>query len=98
MVCTLEEIRNKDVINVLNGENLGQVDDVEFDAETAAVTALILYGRPRIFGLFGARENCVIAFHQIHLIGKDVILVEQDHFDDCTKYTKLKLFHPKNST
>lgn len=50
MVCTLEELRSKDVINVVDGENLGRVDDLEVDAETAAVTALILYGRPRLLG------------------------------------------------
>ena len=46
MVCTLEELRSKDVINVVNGENLGRIDDLQMNAQTASVTALILYGRP----------------------------------------------------
>ena len=50
MVCTLEELRCKDVINIVNGENLGRVDDLQMDANSATVTALILYGRPRFFG------------------------------------------------
>lgn len=91
MVCTLEELRSKDVINVINGENLGRVDDLELDAETAAVTALILYGRPRILGLFGSRENCVIGFRQIHLIGKDTILVALEDPENCTTCTKIKM-------
>lgn len=90
MVCTLEELRSKDVINVVNGENLGRVDDLELDAETAAVTALVLYGRPRIFGLFGSRDNCVIKFRQIRLIGKDAILVSLGNFENYTTCTKIK--------
>ena len=90
MVCTLEELRSKDVINVVDGENLGRVDDLEVDAETAAVTALILYGRTRLLGLFGPRDNCVIGFRQIRLIGRDVILVELGAAGMYTKCTKIK--------
>ena len=90
MVCTLEELRSKDVINVVDGENLGRVDDLEVVAETAAVTALILYGRPRLLGLFGPRDNCVIGFRQIRLIGRDVILVELGAAGMYTKCTKIK--------
>ena len=35
MVCTLEELRSKDVINVVNGENLGRIDDLQMNAQTA---------------------------------------------------------------
>ena len=51
MVFTLEELRSKDVINVVNGENLGRIDDLQMNAQTASVTALILYGRPRLWGI-----------------------------------------------
>lgn len=90
MVCTLAELRSKDVINVLNGENLGRVDDLELDAKTATITALVLYGRPRVLGLFGPRDNCVIGFRQIRLIGKDTILVALGDLENCTKCTKIK--------
>ncbi len=90
MICTLEELRSKDVINVVNGENLGRVDDLEMDAENAAVTALILYGRPRVLGLFGSRDNCIIGFRQIQLIGRDVILVRLEHSEFCKKGTNEK--------
>ncbi len=89
MVCTLEELRSKDVINVVNGENLGKVDDLELNAETASVTALVLYGRPRFFGLFGPRDNCVIAFREIRLIGKDAILVALDDSRNCASCIKI---------
>ncbi len=75
MVCSLADLKDKDVINVCNGENLGYADDIRLDTRTAAVTGLILYGKPRYFGIFGAREKSVITYDQIRLIGKDVILV-----------------------
>ena len=89
MVCTLEELRSKDVINVVNGENLGRIDDLQMNAQTASVTALILYGRPRLGGIFGPRDNCIIDFRQIRLVGKDVILVELGKI--CTDCTNIKL-------
>lgn len=89
MVCTLEELRSKDVINVVNGENLGRIDDLQMNAQTASVTALILYGRPRLWGIFGQRDNCIIDFRQIRLVGKDVILVELGKM--CTDCTNIKL-------
>ncbi len=89
MVCTLEELRSKDVINVVNGENLGRIDDLQMDAQTASVTALILYGRPRFWGILGPRDNCIIVFHQIRLVGKDVILVELGRL--CTDCTNIKI-------
>ena len=89
MVCTLEELRSKDVINVVNGENLGRIDDLQMNAQTASVTALILYGRPRLLGIFGPRDNCIIDFRQIRLVGKDVILVELGKI--CTDCTNIEL-------
>lgn len=75
MLCSVEELREKDVINVCNGENLGYVDDVRLETQTYKIEALILYGKPRFFGLFGMRENILIPFESVQLIGKDVILV-----------------------
>ncbi len=75
MVCSLGEIRDKDVINICTGENLGYADDVQVDTQTGAVRGLILYGKPRYFGLFGAREESIITYDRIRLIGRDVILV-----------------------
>ena len=94
MVCTLEELRSKDVINVVNGENLGRIDDLQMNAQTASVTALILYGRPRLWGIFGPRDNCIIDFRQIRLVGKDVILVELGKIcTDCTNIELNKAVH-----
>ena len=41
MLCCIEELREKDVINVCDGENLGYVDDVRVDTQTHTIEALI---------------------------------------------------------
>lgn len=78
MICSMADLKDKDVINICNGENLGYADDIRLDTRTAAVTGLIMYGKPRYFGIFGAREKSVITYDQIRLIGKDVILVSME--------------------
>ena len=52
MICSLMDLRNKEVVNISNGEKLGFVDDIEIDTETSTVIALIVYGRERLWGLF----------------------------------------------
>ena len=51
MLYSFAEFRSKEVIDVGNGEKLGYVDDLEFDAQSAAVAAFVIRGRERLFGL-----------------------------------------------
>ena len=74
--CRLQELRKKEVINAHNGCKLGYVDDLEVDIKCAKVAALIVYGRPRLFGLFGKSDDYYIPWEKIRLIGEDAILVE----------------------
>ena len=76
MSCRLQELRKKVVINANNGCRIGYVDDLEVDTKCARVVALIVYGRPRIFGLFGKTDDFYIPWEKIRLIGEDAILVE----------------------
>ena len=76
MSCRFSELKKKEVINSTNGCKLGFVDDLEVDTKCARIIALIAYGRPRLFGLFGGGEECVIPWDKIRLIGEDAILVD----------------------
>ena len=88
MICSLEDLKEKDVINVCNGENLGYVDDIQLETNTSAIKSLIIYGKPKYFGLFGAKENYLIPFERIQLIGKDVILVSLNFNDKNNNMTE----------
>ena len=78
MVYSLGELKEKEVINLNNGEKLGFVDDIEFESETGRVVDFIIMGRSRFMGLFGREDDIVLSCSDIELIGKDTILVRYD--------------------
>lgn len=75
---TLRELTRKDVVQIRTGDNLGRVDDLEFDEQNARIRALILYGRPRFLGLLGRDPDVPIPWQDIVNLGTDVILVQTD--------------------
>ena len=75
MNCRLEDFRYKDVVNMENGVRLGCVSDVEINTTTARLTALIIRGQARLWGLLGRREDTVIPWEDIGMVGEDTILV-----------------------
>ena len=72
---TVYELCERDVVNVITGQNLGKVDDISFEPETASITGVILYGRLKLFGLLGREEDTAIPWGDIEKIGTDVLLV-----------------------
>lgn len=75
---TFQELRRKDVINVCDGVKLGRICDLELDVCThpPILTAIIVPGPTRFFGILRGDEELVIPCHCINKIGDDVILVE----------------------
>lgn len=74
-MLTLQELCEKEVISLRDGVNLGRVDDLCLEEETAQVTAIIIYGKLRWFGLLGREEDLRISWSDIATIGQDAILV-----------------------
>ena len=72
----VEDRRNKEVISVADGSKIGWVCDVEMETSTATLTALVIYGRARFFGLLGREEDTVIPWEKVRLIGDDTVLVD----------------------
>ncbi|MBQ2604604.1 MAG: YlmC/YmxH family sporulation protein [Acutalibacteraceae bacterium] len=76
MSCRIAELRHKEVINQSDGMRLGFVDDVEIDTKNACLISVIIYGRPKLFGILGRHDDIVIPWGSICLIGEDTILVK----------------------
>ena len=74
-MLTMQELCEKEVISLRDGANLGRVDDLCMEEGTAQVTALIIYGKLRWFGLLGREEDLHISWSDIATIGRDAILV-----------------------
>ena len=73
MLCRINDFKYKDVVNAGDGVRLGYVGDVELDTESAALTAIFIRRRYRLFGLL--EEDTVIPWEDIQVIGEDTILV-----------------------
>ena len=74
---TLNELRQKDVINTRDGQCLGRATDLEFCAVQGQITALVVPGEFSLAGLLrGERSGSVIPWENICKIGDDVILVD----------------------
>lgn len=93
MICSLAELRNKEVVNVKTGMKIGYVDDVEIDTLNSSVVALVVYGRPKCMGILGRDEDVIIKCRDIELIGEDTILVS---FEETSIYTKSRSFSVEN--
>lgn len=92
MLCRVVDLRHKEVINSQNGVRIGFVDDVEVDTCTSQVKSVIVYGKPRLFGILGRNEDIIIPWQDIELIGEDTILVCNNIKISQKKTKKLKYF------
>lgn len=78
MGCRIADLRNKQVVCIKNGCVLGYIYDVEFNTCDGTLTAIIIPGRPRFFGIFGHEEDIVIPWSEIEVIGQETVLVTTD--------------------
>lgn len=75
MCCKIIEMRDKQVICIKDGTIIGCVCDVEIDTSSGKLISIVIYGRPKCFGLFGRCEDIIIPWNCIEIIGEDTILV-----------------------
>jgi YlmC/YmxH family sporulation protein len=72
----------KDVIDIKTGRRLGELIDVEIDDSSGKITAIVVPGEAKLFGLLGSGPDVVIPWTKIRKIGPDCILVEVDRLGD----------------
>ncbi|MEG1509665.1 MAG: YlmC/YmxH family sporulation protein [Clostridia bacterium] len=72
---TFCELREKEVINVVDGKRLGRVIDLAFTVQ-GCVKGIIVPGERRIFKNISGNDCIYISWKKIIKIGQDVILVE----------------------
>ena len=75
MTYRFSDLRQKEVINIKNGDRLGKVGDIELQAYTATILSIIVVGRLKWFGLLGKEDDVIIPWQNIELIGEDTVLV-----------------------
>lgn len=70
----LSELQDKDVISTEDGKLLGNIIDVNIDAEGKLLSFLV--ARKRFFSWFFSKNEVDINWDQIQRVGADVILVK----------------------
>lgn len=70
------DLRQKEVINICDCRCLGCPIDLEFNAVTGVITALIIPGPAKFCGLLGRENDFIIPWECICQIGDDIILVK----------------------
>ena len=80
MICTVAELRQKEIVDTKTGAILGRADDIRFDTETSNILSMTIYGRPKLFGCLGRDNDLSVKFEDISLIGRDAILVTDSQY------------------
>lgn len=74
------DLKQREVINIVDGKRLGFISDLDIDLEQARIRAIIIPAQNRVFGLFSRGGDYIIPWEQVRKIGSDVILVELKEF------------------
>ena len=75
MECRFSDLRHKEVISEIDGVKIGYIDDLILDKNSAKVVAIVIFDRNFLFGIFGKREDYIIPWEKIRLIGEDAIII-----------------------
>lgn len=75
-VLRLWELKEKEVINICDGQRLGYVCDLDFDLREGVIRCIIIPGPCKVFGFIGRESEYVIDLCDIEKVGGDVILVD----------------------
>ncbi|HIW57980.1 MAG TPA: YlmC/YmxH family sporulation protein [Firmicutes bacterium] len=81
MYIRFSDLRAKEVINMDDGERLGFVCDIVIEQSCCKITALVVPGGYRVFGMLGKQDDLIIPVDRIVKIGDDLIMVS--NVRDC---------------
>ena len=70
----LSDLQSKDVVNVVDGRNIGNIIDAKIDDKNGSIISLVVESKGK-FMSFSKNEDMEIKWQSIERIGEDVILV-----------------------
>lgn len=71
----LSDLRDKEIININDGQRLGYPVDFDIDVEKGLLTGMIIPGEAKIMSLFSKGNDIYVNWDRIVKIGVDTILV-----------------------
>ena len=71
----LSELQNKNLVNVSNGKNIGNIIDVNIDYQSGNIKSFIIESKGSILTFLNKDNDMEVKWNDIQKIGVDVILV-----------------------
>ncbi len=71
----LSDLQSKDIVNVADGKNIGNIIDVKINEETGVIEALVIEANRNFLSFRNKGVDTEINWKNITKIGEDVILV-----------------------
>jgi YlmC/YmxH family sporulation protein len=74
----INELKQKEVININDGKRFGFVSDVEIDCMCGKIKKIIINSCKKFLGIFGKELEIQVPWNEIRQIGDDIILIDVD--------------------
>ena len=71
----LSDLQNKDIVNTIDGRNVGNIIDVKIDQINGAILSLVVEPNKKMISFMNRGVEEEISGKNIERIGEDVILV-----------------------
>ena len=71
----LSELQNKNLVNVSNGKNIGNIIDVNIYYQSGNIKSFIIESKGSILTFLNKDNDMEVKWNDIQKIGEDVILV-----------------------
>lgn len=72
----LSDLQNKNIVNILDGRNIGNIIDVKINETNGSIESFIIEPNKNFFKMFSKGIDTEIQWSAITKIGEDVILVK----------------------
>lgn len=72
----LSQLRKMEIVDIHEGKRLGFISDIIFNDDLTKAESLVIPPEGGLFSLFKKRDEILIKWHQIKVIGVDIILVD----------------------
>ncbi len=76
-------LKQKEVVNISDGKNFGNLTDMIFDINCGKILGIIVSNSKNFFNIFKANNDIFIPYNRICKIGKDIIIVDIGQPNNC---------------
>jgi YlmC/YmxH family sporulation protein len=77
-MLSLSALRQMEVIDIFEGRRLGFISDIIFDDDIKRIEYIVIPPQSTVFSIFRKKEEMIIKWEQIKVIGIDIVLIDTD--------------------